>query len=125
MLNAKNVAATIAVKDLDSAKEFYQEKLGFKPQETDDENYVSFKSGETSFLIYQSAFAGGYKATVATWAVGDEVDDIVKTLKSKGIAFEHYEMPDTKLEGDVHVIGDMRNAWFKDPDGNILCLVNA
>jgi hypothetical protein len=31
-------------------------------------------------------------------------------------------MPDTRLEGDIHVSGDMKVAWFKDPDGNILCL---
>jgi len=45
-------------------------------------------------------------------------------LKSKGVTFEHYDMPDTRLEGDVHVFGDLRVAWFKDPDGNILNLIN-
>jgi hypothetical protein len=58
-----------------------------------------------------------------TWSV-DDVDAEVKELKKKGVAFEHYEMPGSTLEGDVHVFGDMRVAWFKDPDGNILNLIN-
>ncbi len=52
------------------------------------------------------------------------MDAEVKALKNKGVAFEHYEMPGSTLEGDVHVFGDMRVAWFKDPDGNILNLIN-
>jgi hypothetical protein len=48
----------------------------------------------------------------------------VRALKGKGITFEHYEFPDVRHEGDVHVMGDMRAAWFKDPDGNILALVS-
>lgn len=50
------------------------------------------------------------------------MDEEVRELKSKGVAFEHYNLPDTKLEGDVHVEDGMRLAWFKDPDGNILGL---
>jgi hypothetical protein len=46
----------------------------------------------------------------------------VENLKKKGVEFEHYEIPEAKLEGDIHVFGDFKAAWFKDPDGNILCL---
>ncbi len=48
----------------------------------------------------------------------------VRNLDTKGVTFEHYDMPDMTHEGDVHVAGDMRVAWFKDPDGNILNLVS-
>ena len=41
-------------------------------------------------------------------------------LKAKGVKFEHYDLPGMKREGDVHVGGDMKVAWFKDPDGNTL-----
>ena len=43
---------------------------------------------------------------------------------AKGITFEHYDMPGMKREGDIHVDGDMKVAWFKDPDGNILNVVS-
>ena len=48
----------------------------------------------------------------------------IEALKGRGVDFEHYDFPETKLEGDVHVSGKMRAAWFKDPDGNILAIVN-
>ena len=58
-----------------------------------------------------------------TWPV-DDVEDVAKTLKSKGVTFEHYDMPGMTLKGDVHVAGKMKAAWFKDPDGNIHGLVS-
>ena len=76
-----------------------------------------------SILLHESAHAGTNEATAATWAV-DDVDGTVRDLKQKGVAFEHYDLPDTRLQGDVHVSGSMKAAWFKDPDGNILALVS-
>ena len=52
------------------------------------------------------------------------METVVRGLKAKGVSFEHYDMPGAKLEGDVHVFGDIKVAWFKDPDGNILNLIN-
>ena len=73
--------------------------------------------------MYRSTFAGTNKATALTWAV-DDVEEIVRTLKAKGVTFEHYDLPQTKREGDVHVAGEHKIAWFKDPDGNILSVMN-
>ncbi len=56
--------------------------------------------------------------------VGDKVDEIALALKARGVQFAHYKMSQTHLEGDVHVAGERRIAWFKDPDGNILSLVS-
>jgi catechol 2,3-dioxygenase-like lactoylglutathione lyase family enzyme len=125
MLNSKDVVATIAVKDLQTARHFYEDKLDLTQAESDGENYISYESGETNVLVYQSKFAGGYKATVATWAVGDEIEDIVKTLKKRGVSFQHYDnLPGTKREGDIHMAEGMKMAWVADPDGNIICLVD-
>ena len=57
-----------------------------------------------------------------TW-VADEVEEIVKTLKGRGVSFEHYDLPNMTRQGDLHVAGTMKAAWFKDPDGNIFSLV--
>jgi catechol 2,3-dioxygenase-like lactoylglutathione lyase family enzyme len=126
MLGAKNVAASLAVKDLDVATKFYEETLGLTRVDGDsaDEEAILYRSGNSAVLVYRSQFAGTNEATAASWSVGDDLDAIVADLKSKGVTFEHYEMPETTLEGDVHVMGELRVAWFKDPDGNILNLVN-
>ncbi|MEO5589615.1 MAG: VOC family protein [Gemmatimonadaceae bacterium] len=123
MLNKADAIATIAVKDLTAAKSFYEDKLGFEFVKGDEEMARSYRSGGSSLLVYKSEFAGTNQATTATWAV-DDVDKTARALKEKGITFEHYDFPGVKLEGDVHVMGKRRNAWFKDPDGNILSIVN-
>ena len=122
MLGRTEAVANLAVKDLDVARRFYESTLGLKPVHEEDGELVVYESGSSHINVYRSQYAGTNKATAVTWEVGD-VDGEVRDLKAKGVAFEHYDMPDTKLEGDVHFAGDLRLAWFKDPDGNILNLV--
>jgi catechol 2,3-dioxygenase-like lactoylglutathione lyase family enzyme len=124
MLKDRDIFATVAVKDLPAARQFYEQILGLEAVATEGDQVVIYRTGGCKLMVYKSQFAGTNKATSATWIVGDEIDETVKTLRSKGVSFEHYDMPGTKLEGDVHVSGDLRNAWFKDPDGNILSVVN-
>jgi catechol-2,3-dioxygenase len=124
MIGDRNANATIAVKDLDVAKKFYESTLGLKPENTQESEVTMYKSGNSMVQVYKSRYAGTNKATAATWIVGDELEGIVKNLKAKGVSFEHYDFPDTTLQGDVHVMGKTKAAWFKDPDGNILSLVS-
>ena len=65
----------------------------------------------------------GSHEPAATWSVED-VDGLARDLKGKGVRFERYEFPNCTHEGDVHVMGSHRVAWFKDPEGNIHSLVN-
>jgi catechol 2,3-dioxygenase-like lactoylglutathione lyase family enzyme len=124
MLGEKDAVANIAVKDLDIAKKFYSETLGLKPIDAEGDELIVFSSGKSTLNVYRSRYAGTNLATAVTWAVGDDVERVVRALKDKGVKFEHYDMPDTTLEGDVHVAGGIKVAWFKDPDGNILNIIN-
>jgi len=123
MLENSNVTANLAVKDIAKAKAFYEGTLGLSQVDDMEGELIVYKSGDTLINVYHSQFAGTNKATAATWAVGDRIEPIVKSLRSKGITFEHYDMPGLSLEGDIHVGSGMKVAWFKDPDGNILNLV--
>jgi catechol 2,3-dioxygenase-like lactoylglutathione lyase family enzyme len=123
MLRDTDAIATLAVRDLDAAARFYEETLGLSRGRAEDHEAIAFESGDTIINVYRSSFAGTNKATALTWAV-DDVEGVVRTLKAKGVNFEHYDLPGTRREGDVHVSGDIRIAWFKDPDGNILSVVN-
>lgn len=124
MLGNTDAMATLAVKDLKRARKFYEEVLGLKAVRSDEKNVVGYQSGNSTILVYVSAFAGTNKSTAATWVVGEDLEKIVSALKAKGAKFEHYDMPGATLKGDVHVMGKTRNAWLEDPDGNILSLVN-
>ena len=114
----------LAVKDVARARRFYEEVLGFVPLANGMEDVLQFRAGELVFVVYPSQYAGTNRATALTWTVGDQLEDAVETLKARGVTFEHYQLPDTVREGDIHVSGGIRNAWFKDPDGNIHALSN-
>ena len=111
------------MKDLARARKFYEGTLGLKPAGTQGEHLVAYRSGGSTILVYQSQYAGSNTATAMTWTAGSELERIVGALKGKGVKFEHYDLPGMKREGDIHLAGDMRAAWFKDPDGNILNVV--
>ena len=124
MLGDKDAIATVAVKDLKAAAEFYESTLGLRKLESEGEEAVTFRSGNSTVLVYRSQYAGSNRATAVTWTVGEELDAIVAALKAKGVSFEHYDLPGLRREGDIHVGGEMRVAWLKDLDGNILSLAN-
>ena len=123
MLGDHDVAATLAVTDIDAARSFYEGTLGLKPVMEFPDSIV-YVAGNSRLMVYRSDFAGTNKATAATWAVGDQLEPIVEDLRTNGVAFEHYDLPGTTRDGDIHETGGMRGVWLKDPDGNIIGLVN-
>lgn len=118
MLADNDVYAMIPVNDVEKAKDFYKNILGLKELEAGPGG-LFYKSGNTKIMVYESKYAGTNKGTAANWDVAN-VDQIAKDLKSKGVVFEQYDYPGTSREGDVHVMGNIRAVWFKDPSGNIL-----
>ncbi|HSB61988.1 MAG TPA: VOC family protein [Vicinamibacteria bacterium] len=122
MLGGKNVMATIAVKDVDAAARFYEGTLGLERVGTGSSEAIVYTSGHSWLLVYRSRYAGTNRATAATWVLGEDLEDAVRALRAKGVAFEHYDLPDTTRKGDVHVAGRVRIAWLKVPDGNIIAL---
>src|SRR5215212_8224323 len=120
MLGDKDAASNIAVKNLETAKKFYEDRLGLTQMSAEGQEVIVFKSGNSTVNVYRSQYAGTNQATAVTWMVGEDIEGVVQQLKVKGIIFEHYDMPGVTREGDVHIAGDMKVVWFKDPDGNIL-----
>lgn len=123
MLNDNDAMATIAVRDLAEARRFYEGKLGLTRVEVAP-TVATYRSGGSTIVVYESEHAGTNRATSATWGVGEEIDDIVRTLKDAGVEFEHYDLPGMSREGELHVADGFKAAWFTDPDGNILHLNN-
>jgi len=124
-LTERDAMATIAVKDLTIARAFYEGKLGLKRVGPESSEAVTYESGQAQIVVYRSQHAGTNQATAATWGAGDELEAVMRALRDAGVSFEHYDLPGATREGDIHVFGDFRAAWFKDPDGNILHVNNA
>jgi catechol 2,3-dioxygenase-like lactoylglutathione lyase family enzyme len=124
MLGNIDAVANLAVKDLAAARRFYEDTLGLAQVDAEGDEVIVYRSGNTRLNVYRSSFAGTNQATAVTWRVGADIERLVAALRAKGVRFERYDMPGTRHEGDLHVMGDMKVAWFKDPDGNILNLIN-
>ena len=124
MLGDKDAVANIAVKNLETAKKFYEETLGLTQIGAEGQEVIVFRSGSSTIYVYKSQYAGTNQATALTWVVGEDIEGVVQELKAKGVTFEHYDMPDMTREDEIYVAGNMKVAWFKDPDGNILNIIN-
>ena len=124
MLGKADATPMIAVKDLDRARTFYEGTLGLKAKDEWGGEGATLKSGDTLINVYRSEFAGTNKATALNFDVKD-IETEVRNLKDKGIMFEHYDLPGLKQQGDLNVAEGFKTAWFKDPDGNILSLIEA
>lgn len=120
MLDQVDIQPMLPVKDLEAAERFYGAVLGLKKIGDLPGTAVTYQSGIGKLTVYRSDFAGTNQGTAALWEVND-VEQTVKELEGKGVPFERYDnMPGLTRRGNVHVAGDMKVAWFKDPTGNIL-----
>lgn len=126
MLESVSAIPMIAVKDISKAKEFYQKVLDLDVEypKMMGETMALCHSGGTDFMLYESDYAGTNKANTMAWSLGSRFDETMKQLKSKGVRFEQYKDLGMKIQDDVHISGDFKAAWFKDPDGNILHINN-
>ena len=122
MLNDSQVTANVPVSDLERARSFYADTLGLTPADENPGGLVYTTKGGTTFFLYQTEYAGQAGHTIAQWHVGNVADEVCD-LKAKGLEFEHYDMPGVTWDGDVAAMEGMGHAaWFKDSEGNIMCL---
>jgi catechol 2,3-dioxygenase-like lactoylglutathione lyase family enzyme len=122
MLQNSPFYAYIPAKDVSRARKFYEEKLGFKAgQETAGGVVYEFGKGTAAFL-YETPNAGTSRASQAFWQV-DDLEREVAELRKRGVTFEEYDMPGVKTRNGIAEASMAKTAWFKDPDGNILALV--
>ena len=124
MLANTDAIATVGVRDIDAARRFYGEVLELEEDSARSQypDVLTYQSGATAVLVYQSTYAGTNQATAITWDIGNRLEAVVARLAAKGVRFEHYDMPGMRLEGDIHVADGTKVAWLKDPDGNVLSL---
>jgi catechol 2,3-dioxygenase-like lactoylglutathione lyase family enzyme len=126
-LSEYKVAAGLAVSDMDTAREFYEGKLGLLVGIDSGDN-VQYQCGEGSVLhVYLSPeHAGKSTATLAGWGV-DDVDRVLEELTSRGVTFERYNEGTivTDERGIATFEGGAKVAYFRDPDGNTLSIAQA
>ena len=115
MLANSPITPTIPVVDLDRAKRFYETTLGLKPVPANNDN----TSGIATFECGKGTSKADH--TVAIFEVSDTEEE-VNALRGKGVVFEEYDMPEIKTKNGIATHGPHKAAWFKDSEGNILCI---
>jgi len=121
MLTDAPIMAIVPTTDLARAKAFYGETLGLTDANlaTPGPQVVYRCGGGTLLEIYERPAAGDPQHTLASWEVSD-IRAAVDELQKRGVRFEEYDLPGVKTVDGVSGTGDLREAWFRDPDGNIL-----
>jgi predicted enzyme related to lactoylglutathione lyase len=122
MLTNSPIRPTIPVVDLNRARGFYGPVLGLKPISDETTSGVAiFECGNgTSIELYQRSPSKA-DHTVATFEVSN-IEEEVTILRQKGVNFEEYDMPEIKTQNGITTQGSVKAAWFKDSEGNILCI---
>jgi catechol 2,3-dioxygenase-like lactoylglutathione lyase family enzyme len=126
-LSSYRVGAAVAVSDMDRAKDFYEGRLGLAARGDDPDGGRTYQCGDqTTLHVFPSpGHAGGSGATIAGWTVED-LEAVVDELAANGVSFERYDEPRiTTDEKGIAVVDGGKGAWFQDPDGNLLGLIQA
>jgi catechol 2,3-dioxygenase-like lactoylglutathione lyase family enzyme len=122
MLSGSPVTTMLPVMDLKRARDFYENRLGLTPVGLKpDGQFVYACAGGASVALFPKE--GGTKADHT--AISFRVDDIgaaLAELKKAGVVFEDYDLPGLRTVGHVCVLGSEKAAWFKDTEGDYLCI---
>lgn len=121
MLSGCRVTTMLPVVDMHRARAFYEEKLELHSKGQRPNGEVVYELEGATVALYPR----GQPTRADHTALSFEVKDLaaeVRRLTGRGVAFEEYDLPGLKTVNKVCVLGSEKAAWFKDTEGNILCL---
>lgn len=120
MLGHKTSNAIVAVRDLAQARAFYTDTLGLEAVDDMMEGVVTYRTGDSLLVVYQSSDARAGTGNAVAWGGGDDVPAIAEALRARGVTLEEYPALGMRIDRGLHIAEGFCGIWFKDPDGNIL-----
>lgn len=121
MLSDSTVTTMLPVKDMGRARAFYEGSLGLKPQGFKPDGKFVYLVGGSTLALFPKPEGTKAEHTAISFQVADIAATITE-LKKTGVVFEDYDFPDFKTVNHVCVLGAEKAAWFKDTEGNFLCI---
>jgi catechol 2,3-dioxygenase-like lactoylglutathione lyase family enzyme len=118
---SSKVAVMLPVEDVDRAKGFYVENLGLSYTGTNGEGSAMLEIAGGTLMLLPRPGGKRSDSTALSWEV-DDVESEVHELQDRGVTFEDYDVPGLKTVDHVATMEGEKAAWFKDPDGNVLCV---
>jgi catechol 2,3-dioxygenase-like lactoylglutathione lyase family enzyme len=120
MLADRRAHTTLPTLDVDRLRHWYEDVLGFTPF-AERPGAVLYRTAAGSLFALSRAGSASAGATTQMAFTVDDIDAEVADLRGRGVVFETYQTPETV--GGIATIGPGRAAWFKDPDGNLLAVI--
>ena len=121
VLASTQVTCMLPVKDMARARRFYEESLGLVPLGAKPDGKFIYHCGGTELALFPKPEGTKAEHTAISFKVAD-IATAIAGLKQRGVVFDDYDLPGFKTVEHVCVLGSERAAWFRDPEGNILCL---
>jgi predicted enzyme related to lactoylglutathione lyase len=121
MLNDASVTVMLPVIDMGRARAFYENRLGLQAGTLKPDGKFTYRVGGTAIALFPKPEGTKAEHTAVSFKV-DDITAAIESLKQRGVAFEDYDFPDFKTVNHVCVLGAEKAAWFKDTEGNYLCL---
>lgn len=121
VLASTKVTCMLPVKDMERARVFYEEALGLMPLGAKPDGKFVYHCGGTELALFPKPEGTKAEHTAISFRVAD-IAAAIAELKTRGVVFDDYDFPGFKTVEHVCVLGSERAAWFRDPEGNILCL---
>jgi catechol 2,3-dioxygenase-like lactoylglutathione lyase family enzyme len=115
------VTCMLPVKDLARARHFYEYALGLVPLGAKSDGKFVYRCGGTELALFPKPEGTKAEHTALSFKVAD-IAAAIAEMKQRGVVFENYDLPGFKTVEHICVLGSERAAWFRDPEGNILCL---
>jgi len=120
MLSEFPLMARLAASEIGRARTWYEQKLGLVPETEEMGGQVLYyQTGGTWFSVYQTAFAGTAKNTVAGWTVKG-IESLMAELRGRGVVFNDYDFGEIKTVDGLMSMGGYKAAWFTDSEGNTI-----
>lgn len=118
--------ASLGVDDIEAARRFYGDTLGLDIRESGMDGIITIDAaGADGVMVYQRPGHEPADHTVLNFRVLD-IEDAVDELADAGVALEHYDGddgPETDARGIFRIDGQLAQAWFRDPAGNLLSVI--
>ena len=112
---------SIPTQDLERARRFYEDRLQLAPLGQRPDGKFMYRLGGTEIALFPKPEGTKAEHTALSFRV-DNIGAAIAALKARGVDFDDYDLPGFKTVEHVCVLGSEKAAWFRDPEGNILCL---
>jgi catechol 2,3-dioxygenase-like lactoylglutathione lyase family enzyme len=122
MLSDHPVFPILLSTDMEASRVFYRDILGLELLREDPDRLVFRCGGGTQLVITSSTIGTSDTQTQMAWRVPD-VRAALADLRARGVHIEEYEAPDPVTVDGVADMGHSWAAWFVDPSGNVLAVV--